>query len=218
MIKMPEKPKIKVISFDLDGTLVDKNFDEAIWYKEVPKAYAAKHRISFDMARERVVREYEKESNKDHNWVDIEYWFNYFGITDWKKVIEDLRHMVKVYDEAIPVLKELRKKYKLVIITQADCKFIEVKMEVENLKDYFDDVFSTTSDFKELKKTEEIFNEIVKRLGVGKDEIIHLGDSRRFDYETPTRAGIRSFLLDRTGTEQGEHVINSLREIEGKLL
>lgn len=209
---------IKIISFDLDGTLSDKDFDNALWYKELPRAYAKKHGISFQEARQQVVCEYEKKINKNHNWVDVEYWFNYFGLENWQQTIADLQHMIKVYDEVIPVLQQLKKKYKLIIITQAPDKFIEVKLSVENIKDYFDEIYSTTTDFKELKKTEEIFKEILKQLKVKPDEIIHIGDHRRFDYEVPRKVGIRSFYLDRTGEEKGEDVVHSLREFEEKML
>lgn len=212
-----KKNKIKVISFDLDGTLADKNFDDTIWFKEIPKAYAKKHRMSFQQARQEVMIEYEKESNKTHNWVSIDYWFEYFGLTDHEKMIEDLKHLVKVYDETIPVLGQLKKNYKLIVITQADRNFAKVKLNVDNLGSYFDEIFSTTSDFKNLNKTEEIYREIIKKLNINPDEIIHIGDNKKFDYETPSKVGIKSFLLDRDGTEQGEHVINSLREIENKL-
>jgi FMN phosphatase YigB (HAD superfamily) len=46
---------IKLISFDLDGTLVDKNsFDKIFWEEEVPKLYAAKKGMSIEEAKKKV--------------------------------------------------------------------------------------------------------------------------------------------------------------------
>ncbi len=216
MIKMLEKSKIKVISFDLDGTLVDKNFDLVLWYEEVPRLYAQKHRISMNEARMITNREYEKPENKTHNWTSVKFWFNYFRLKDHEKLLDDMRKHLKIFDDAVPALKQLKKKYKLIVISQCNREYIELKLEVENLSSYFDAVYST-SDFGKLNK-EDIFEEVLNKLNAAKDEIVHIGDNRKHDYERPTKLGIRSFLLDRTGEEKGPHVINSLREIEGKLL
>ncbi len=65
---------------------------------------------------------------------------------------------------------------------------------------------------------EELFREILKKFGIKEDEIVHVGDHKVLDYYVPSRMGIKSFFLDRTGEEKGEHVVHSLREFEGKIV
>ena len=55
---------IKLISFDLDGTLVDEtNVDRLFWYGEVPRLYAEKHGLPLADAKTKVFAEYEAKFN-----------------------------------------------------------------------------------------------------------------------------------------------------------
>jgi len=53
----------------------------------------------------------------------------------------------------IPVLSELKKSFKIVIITQSEQKFIDAKLDVECIKEYIDKVYSTVSTFGQLERT-----------------------------------------------------------------
>ena len=56
--------QIKVVSFDLEGTLVTPDFSLAVWYGGIPSLYAARHGVSLEHAEAEVRREYEKVSEK----------------------------------------------------------------------------------------------------------------------------------------------------------
>mgnify|MGYP003906378131 CR=1 FL=1 len=43
--------KIESILLDLDGTLLDLNFDLHFWLEYIPKVYSEKHNISFQDAK-----------------------------------------------------------------------------------------------------------------------------------------------------------------------
>ena len=43
--------KIESILLDLDGTLLDLNFDLHFWLEYIPKVYSKKHNISFQDAK-----------------------------------------------------------------------------------------------------------------------------------------------------------------------
>jgi len=55
---------IKVISFDLDGTLFDTMFVDAVWLEEIPRLYSVKKRVSVVDATKIVKREYDKDRQK----------------------------------------------------------------------------------------------------------------------------------------------------------
>lgn len=50
----------KIISFDMDGTLVDSEFTDWVWLHGIPKLYARKKGLSFDEAKALVVEEYQR--------------------------------------------------------------------------------------------------------------------------------------------------------------
>jgi HAD superfamily hydrolase (TIGR01549 family) len=209
---------IKLISFDLDGTLVDRNFDDLLWYKVVPGLFAKKHNVSFDKALKKCTSEYDKLGDKDRRWYSIQHWFDYFKLDDdWKKVIWELKGEIGIYPETISVLTRLSKRYKLVLLSNCAREFLDVKVEVEGLKNHFSEIFSVTSDFNDVKKGPEIYLEICKRLNVKPSEVIHVGDHKDFDFEVPRKVGITAFLIDRKGKEKGKFVVADLIEFEKSL-
>ncbi len=61
------------VFLDMDGTLLDKHFDDYFWEKFVPKTYAQKHNISFDQARLELLGKYKKEEGT-LAWTDLDLW------------------------------------------------------------------------------------------------------------------------------------------------
>jgi FMN phosphatase YigB (HAD superfamily) len=77
---------IKVISFDLEGTLVTPNFSQAVWHEGIPSLYANQKGISFVEAKAIVLREYQAVGDQRKEWYDIKYWFSHFGLGDYRQV------------------------------------------------------------------------------------------------------------------------------------
>ncbi|RPJ61771.1 MAG: hypothetical protein EHM12_05045, partial [Dehalococcoidia bacterium] len=50
---------IKVISFDVEGTMVTTDFSASIWFEMIPQRYAARRGLSFDGATSRIRQEYD---------------------------------------------------------------------------------------------------------------------------------------------------------------
>lgn len=205
---------IKYISFDLDGTLVDDKFDELIWRREIPYLYAKKHGLMFDEAFKQVTTEYKKLWGKVNRWRDVSFWFEHFGLKeDWKDILEEVAHEIKVYPEVTPLLKKLHGKQKLIILSHAERKFLELKLKCEGLEQFFDIVFSTTSDLENFKKDESVYNYLFKKLNIKPEELIHIGDDFEFDFKIPNALGVRAIYLDRSGKNKGDNIVSSLKDI-----
>ena len=210
---------IKVISFDLDGCLTNNAFDELIWRTEIPKIYAKEHNISFDQAFNEVTAEYKRLWGKVEGWRDVEFWFKHFNFkTTWQKSINEIKHHIKQYGDVIPVLEKLSKNFKIIIISHADRKFLDIKMDVSGISKYIDVSFSTISDFNEYKKNEYVFNQVCQKFGIKINEIVHIGDSSEYDYNIPKKMGLKSYLIDRIGTEQHDDVVRDLFEFKERIL
>jgi putative hydrolase of the HAD superfamily len=209
---------IKAISFDLDGCLSDDTFDEQIWRQEIPRIYAEEKKLSFEAAYKQVTEEYSRLfRQKELRWRDIAFWFEHFKLkTDWRHVVDALKHKIFLYGDVVPVLKQLKGRYKLVVLSTANHNFLDLKLDTLKLRGYFDHVFST-EDFGEMKKSKEVFQNVLKKLSLNKEELVHIGDSISADYETPKTIGIKSFHLDRSGKEHSEHACRTLYEFTEKV-
>ncbi len=213
MLKKNLKNNLKIVSFDVDGTLVDLEYNDLIWFKEIPELVAQEKGISFIESLELVKEEYNKLGEHNLNWYDIKYWITYFDLpVSHTQILEKYEPQVKIFPEVIPVLKDLQRDFTLIIITAMPREFLIPKMK--KLREYFKFAFSAISDFKNLKNS-EIYSKVSKILKVHPEEILHIGDHWEFDYLAARQAGFYSLYLDRSNTKKGENIINSLEEARG---
>jgi putative hydrolase of the HAD superfamily len=213
---MREIPKI--ISFDMDGTLVDSEFTDWVWGHGVPTLYAVKAGLPFEEAKTFVVGEYSKVGEEAVEWYDIKYWLKSFQLeANWKELLERYTDKIKVYPDVNHLLEWLSDQFVLILTSNAGREFIDVEMETTGLKKYFDRIFSATSDFKMVKKTADFYQQICQILGIRPQEIVHVGDHHEFDYLIPRSLGIHAFYLDRSGERKGDFTLSDLRDFEKRL-
>jgi putative hydrolase of the HAD superfamily len=208
--------KTKIISFDVEGTLISHRFSEIVWEKAIPRLYSEKKGIDFDSAKSFVFNEYEKIGEDRIEWYDINYWFNRFGLTNYKNLLKQHAHEIVIYPEVHQVLDELDKYYMLIINSNSAREFLE--LEISEIKSNFSHIFSAPSDFKQTKKSTLVYSEIYKFLKVKPKEMVHIGDNWAHDFIAPRKIGIVSFLLDRTKENQGENIVHDLRQFHHKIM
>ncbi len=209
---------MKVISFDLDGTLVTDEFSQIVWHKGIPELYAEKHDCELDDAKNFIFQEYEKVGDKAIEWYDIKYWLQFFGLdNNWEKLFKKYEDCIQTYPEVHEVLSTLKQSYQLIITSNAAREFLDTEIDESNISSYFDHIFSATSDFKEVKKTEEFYLRICNMLNINHSQMIHIGDHYEFDYLIPQQLGITSFYLDRKGEREGSAIVKDLKVFMKKI-
>jgi len=207
----------KVISFDMDGTLIDNEFNRYIWYQALPELYSRQFKIDFQRAKEYVSDEYDRIGMNALEWYDIKFWFRHFGLkADWREIIQRNAHSINLYPEVKPALAKLSKYFKLVVTSLVSREFLEVEAQV--VGNYFQGLFSVTSDFHQVNKTLEVYHSICRLLKISPDEMVHIGDDEVADYLIPREGGARSFYLDRRRQKEGRDVIHSLEDLTCKLI
>jgi len=211
--------KIEVISFDLDGTLVDDRFVNSVWFEGIPRLYSAKKGLSFGDATKAVKREYDKVGKEKLEWYDLRHWMKKFGLNvDPQELLGNFKHTINTYPEVPRILDVLKRRgYRLIIVTNAYWEFVRLELKRTNMENYFEKVFSSTSDFGLVKKTANLYEKVCNSIGILPPEMVHVGDDWNFDFHVPRRLGILAFYLDRAGKHEGEFVIHSLEELDGKL-
>lgn len=208
---------LRIISFDMDGTLVDTTYADKVWLEGIPILYAQEHGMDFDAAREEVRKAYDTIGEGDVRWYELSYWFTRFGLRgSYGDVLDRYMDAIHVYDDVIPVLRYLHESYGLIVASNAHRDFLTRTLQY--VDGFIDHVFSATSDFREVGKSPDFFMNICQVLGISPQEMAHIGDHFQFDYVIPSQVGIHAFFLDREGKKSKiGHRVQSLREFTEKI-
>jgi len=202
---------IRVISLDMDGTLVKSRFVDKVWMEGMPMLYAEKTGLDFPAAKEYVVDEYMKIGSDHLEWYDLLYWIERFGLKAGKdELLQMYEDEIETYPEVQEVLDLLAESHELVVTSNAAREFIDI--ELDGFSEYFRETFSATSDFREVKKSPLIYGAVCAQIGARPFEVLHIGDHYNYDYESPLQAGLDALFLDRHGGRSGSEVVGDLRE------
>jgi HAD superfamily hydrolase (TIGR01549 family) len=204
---------LRVVSFDMVGTLVDLYYESYVWKQVIPQLYAKKMGFTFQEAKDHALKEYDHVGKNDIRWYLPEYWFKHFKLSeDPTEVFRSYSDKVAFYTEVPLVLKNLSKKYDLIIASGTTRNIIEIM--IEKFRHYFKQIYSPVSDRKEVKKRPQFYEMICKILDIEPGAMAHVGDEWYSDFISPRKIGVKSFYLDRTGEKRGEFVIKDLRMLE----
>jgi 5'-nucleotidase len=209
----------RLISFDLDNTLVDPGYVTYIWEIAIPELYAKRHDVKLSVAKKRVISEYERVGDASLEWYDIGYWFGFFKLPEsWKGVLEKHKHMIRTFPEVKGVIEELSQRFDLIITSNAAREFVDIEIKESGIKDYFIKTFSATSDFKQIKKTPGFYKKICETMNVDPLNVIHIGDHIEFDYVAPKKLGIKAYYLDRNSEEpKGVSTVKNFSDFSAQL-
>ena len=134
--------QVEWVMLDMDGTLLDKYFDDYFWETLVPREYARRRGLELAAARQEVFARYRREEGT-LNWTDIDFWSRELSL-DIPALKEGIRHLIEVHPDSEPFLRYVRSLQKQVIlVTNAHYKTLDLKMNHAGLLAYFDRVISS---------------------------------------------------------------------------
>ena len=131
--------EVDTVLLDMDGTLLDKHFDDYFWEVYVPEHYSLLHDISVEEAKEQLLARYRKvESTLE--WTDLEYWSHELGL-DIPELKMRVNHMIGVHPYVVEFLEFcLAARMKLYLITNAHSRTLSIKLEKTSIGPWFDRV------------------------------------------------------------------------------
>ncbi len=183
---------IKFILLDMDGTLLDKYFDDYFWEHLVPEKYAEKHNITFGRAKEELLSKY-KAHEGTLNWTDIDFWSRKLNI-DIPALKEQIKHLIEVHPHVEDFLKTLKRhRKKVYMVTNAHYKVLDIKLKKTEIGKYFDKCI-TSFEMGYPKEMIEFWQKTEKILGFDKNNTLFIDDTVEI-LKTARSFGIKYTLL-----------------------
>jgi putative hydrolase of the HAD superfamily len=168
--------EIKYVLLDMDGTLLDKYFDDYFWEHLLPEKYAEKKNITFGTAKKELLAKY-KTHEGTLNWTDIDFWSREVDI-DIPALKEQIKHLIEVHPHVEDFLKMLkRRKKKVFLVTNAHYKVLDIKLKKTRIGRYFDATV-TSFEIGYPKEMQEFWEKAAKRLGFKKEHTLFIDDTK----------------------------------------
>ncbi len=128
---------IDTILLDMDGTLLDKHFDDYFWEEYIPEHYSLLHDIPVEEARQELLSRYRAVENT-LDWTDLGYWSHELGL-DIPELKMRINHLIGVHPYVIEFLEFcLSSRKKLFLITNAHSGTLSIKLEKTSIGPWFD--------------------------------------------------------------------------------
>lgn len=133
--------EIDTILLDMDGTLLDRHFDDHFWLEHVPLRWAAKHGTTLEYAKDYLHNLFRSQENT-LNWTDLDYWSNRLQV-DIPILKKEVDHLIAVHPYVIEFLLFLKHHGKSVwLVTNAHSKTLDLKLKKTLIGPYFDGIIS----------------------------------------------------------------------------
>lgn len=191
-----------IVSFDLDGTIVNSIFGDMVWNVGIPEEYAKHHGLPFHEAKEYITKEYETIGDENILWYTIDYWLKRFHIPlTSDALLERYVDYIELLPDARKVLEGLHKNYTLIIASNAARVFVEKEILHTGIGHYFTHIISATTDYNLVKKQETFYRTLCQQLRIQPHQIIHVGDHPVYDFYVPSHLGIESYYIRRDGRD-----------------
>jgi HAD superfamily hydrolase (TIGR01509 family) len=193
--------EIRYVLLDMDGTLLDKYFDDYFWEHLLPEKFAEKKNISFGKAKEELLKKY-KAHEGTLNWTDIDFWSREVEI-DIPALKEQIKHLIEVHphvEDFLTILK--RQKKKVFLVTNAHYKVLDLKLKKTEIGKYFDEAI-TSFEIGYPKEMIEFWEKAQKRLGFEKEETLFIDDTKAV-LRTARKFGIRYVLYKAYSSSKAE--------------
>jgi HAD superfamily hydrolase (TIGR02253 family) len=189
---------IKAIIFDLDNTLIDFMKMKKISCEAAMDAMISAGlkidkkkgmKILFQLYFEHGL-EYQKIFQVFLKEVigRIDYGIMAAGIVAYKRIKEGLLYP---YPNVVSTLNELKKRYKLAILSDAPRVQVWIRLAAMNIQDRFD-IVVTFDDTKSKKPSKKPFLYVLKKLHLKPEECLMVGDSLKRDMAPAKKLGFRT--------------------------
>lgn len=131
------------VLLDMDGTLLDRHFDNFFFEEELPRRYALLHGLTHEGSRDRLMAMY-RSVEGELAWTDLDYWTEQVGI-DVVGLHKELDHLVGFLPSTETFLRDLKiLGRRVTILTNAHQAGVDVKIAKTGLDRHVDRIVTAS--------------------------------------------------------------------------
>ncbi len=203
---------IDTVLLDMDGTLLDLNFDNYFWQEHVPIRYAEKYSLEVHEAKETLTPRF-REAEGTMEWYCVDYWSRILGL-DIARLKAEVDHLIAVHPHVIDFLDSLKQhNIRRVLVTNAHQKSLMLKLDRTGIQQHLDQIICA-HDFGMPKEDTHFWNRLAQEIDFDKHRSLLVDDSLPV-LRSAQAYGIRHLLAVRKPDSQNvEKDVQEFRAID----
>lgn len=197
--------KAEAYIFDMDGTILDLNFDRSVWHHRLPEKVAAVSGVSLNVASD-IVKNKLAPLKNTLNWYDLDYWSKEFGL-DIGEIEIEMSHLIKPRTGAINYLKKAKGGNLMILASNAYPKSMSRKLSLTGIATYFDIIISS-HEIGFCKEDLKFWEKLQTQIGLSPSKTVLVDDNLTV-LRTAKRFGIKNLFGIKNPSSQGAPVSDS---------
>ncbi len=130
------------LMLDMDGTLLDLGFDNYVWLELVPLKYAAKHGMTEQAARRKLISTM-RSLQGQLDWYCLDYWSELLDL-DIAALHREVNHRIGFLPGAREFLESLAgHQLRVLMVTNSHRETLNIKSEVTGVVEFFDEIYTS---------------------------------------------------------------------------
>jgi putative hydrolase of the HAD superfamily len=167
--------EIDCVLLDMDGTLLDKYFDDYFWEHYVPEVYATINGLSPEEAQKQLLSRY-RQVEATLQWTDLDFWSEQLGL-DIPELKCRIDHLIQIHPHVVDFLTFLDQKHKQIhLVTNAHSKTLAIKLRKTRIGPYFTSIICSEV-VGEAKEQPVFWRQLEKIIGFDKSRTLLADDT-----------------------------------------